>query len=417
MATTSAQRAWRQRIRLGIEVRRCECGKKLREESGKLCQSCWKRTPEGRAYNQHSVAVSTSKIDVVSEAKKIASKFSSELGFVSTAALKESFDKQCLDVIPGVGFAHWHHRRDGQTTIYSLAVLKEAQKQGWGRLLFYRVLCSLIECRNHFDRSASKFSIVAKCPENLPSNSFYRAMGFDLVATEPGKKRALNVWHYSVELPLLFFCGGGGKSKHDSNAKGEGWRLGLRSNGRNLAHEHMQMVDNEWGDAYKHEQHLECVKRNKPLVATVQDIESIEQLPEALKHARELAKYCGRVLLIPKVKSWLPKCWLAYSIPTSHGGTLIEPEWFGDRLVHLLGGSPNDQAQYAKVLNVVSLDANYASQLAENGKATWQGVEKKIQHLTGEKGCYPAFKLSAKMQKKYWHSDRLEDWANLPLFS
>jgi ribosomal protein S18 acetylase RimI-like enzyme len=341
------------------------------------------------------------KFDQVQTAKAIASRFSSELGFVNAAALTESVSKGSLEVIPDVGFVHYHHRRDGQTTIYSLAVLKEYQGQGWGRLLLYRVICSLVEYRNQHDRQGKHFSIVAKCPENLPSNGFYESVGFELIATEPGKKRALNVWRYNVDLPLLFFCGGGGKSKHDINAKSEGWRLGLRSNGRNLAHEHMQMIDNEWGKAYRHEQHLECVKRNKPLVATVRDIESIEQLPEALKHARELAKYCGRVLLIPKVKSWLPKeYWLAYSIPTSHGGTLIEPEWFGDRLVHLLGGNANAQATYAKLLNVVSLDHNAAMAIADFGLSMYQGASN---HGRKEaNGVYAAMQVSFQKQREYW---------------
>ncbi|HEY9646758.1 MAG TPA: DUF6610 family protein, partial [Chroococcidiopsis sp.] len=175
-------------------------------------------------------------------------------------------------------------------------------------------------------------------------------------------------------------------------------------------------IDNEYLN-YDHDRHLEAVKKHKPLIATAQDIMNIDDLPRILKQARELSQYCGRVLLIPKVKSWLPNgFWLAYSIPTSHGGTPIEPEWFGDRPVHLLGGSPKDQARYGKLMNVVSLDGNYAMDLAKNGNVTWQYGEEKIQRLTGEKGCYPAFRESLKRQKQYWHGDRLQPWADDPLF-
>jgi hypothetical protein len=178
----------------------------------------------------------------------------------------------------------------------------------------------------------------------------------------------------------------------------------------------MAMIDNEWGDAYRHEQHLEMVKRNKPLIATVKDIEAINQLPTALKQARELAQYCGRAILIPKVKSWLPdKYWLGYSIPTGHGGTDIECGWFGDRLVHLLGGSPDDQAVAAKQLNVVSLDANYAMRLADYGKSAWQGRSGGIKAVDG---CYPAMRVSFQKQKEYWHPKKDDvPWANDPLFT
>lgn len=402
MATAEAQKKWRNRLRDGL-LRSCVCGRRLREESGVFCFGCWLKTDEGRAYNQERYALAMArKIDLVAEAKAIASKFSNELGFVNSAALTESLGKKALDVLPGIGFAHWHHRRDGQTTIYSLAVAKDRQGEGWGRLLFSRVLCSLVERR--MGTCENRFSIVAKCPEDLVANAFYQAMGFDLVEVEPGRKRSLNVWRYQVELPFLFYCGAGGKSKHDTTAAQEGWRLGLRSNGKNKAHIHMQMIDNEWGAGYNHEQHSSLVKEQKPLLATIRDIESLEQLPEALKHARELAPYCGRVMLIPKVKCWLPDYyWLGFSIPTSHGGTMIETEWFCDRPVHLLGGDANDQARYAKRLNVVSLDHNAAMRLADFGKAMHQYINDSGEH-TG-KGCYEAMRVSFQKQKYYWHTD------------
>ena len=175
------------------------------------------------------------------------------------------------------------------------------------------------------------------------------------------------------------------------------------------------MIDNEWGENYCHEQHLAMIKRNKPIIATVKDIESVEQLPNALKQAREIAQHCGRVIIVPKVKTWLPsKYWLGYSIPTGHGGTDIETSWFGDRFVHLLGGSPDDQAKFAKELNVVSLDANYAMGLADYGKSSWQGCSGGIKVVDG---CYPAMQLSLKKQKQYWHEQKNEPWANDPLFA
>jgi GNAT superfamily N-acetyltransferase len=411
MATTEQQRRWIGRKMAGLIVPCQQCGGKNNNnlcEAFELCLKCWLKTPEGKAYNQEKVARSiANKFDRAAEAKHISIKFSAELGFVNRAALQESVEKNTLEVIEGVGFVHFHHRRDKQTTVYSLAVLPDRQKEGWGRLLFYRVLCSAIE--NGCDR------IVAKCPEDLAANTFYQQIGFVLAKTEPGKKRRLNSWEYRIQLPLLFYCGGGGQSQHDRTALEEGWLLGLRSNGRNKDHWHMAMVDNEWGEAYRHEQHLAMVRRNKPLIATVKDIEAIEQLPEALKQARELAQYCGRVILIPKVKTWLPsKYWLGYSVPTGYGGTDIECGWFGDRFVHILGGSPDDQANFAKHLNVVSLDANYAMALADFGKSAWQGCSRGVKVA---EGCYPAMRMSFQKQKQFWHTDQLLPWANDPLFS
>lgn len=409
MATAIAQKRWRERKRKGEAVSRCKCGKKLRQESREICQTCWKQTPEGKAYNQHQVAISKAKFDKVASAKAITNQYKQELGFVNSAALAESEAKGCLEVIKDVGFAHYHHRRDGQTTIYSLAVKKDRIGEGWGRLLFYRVLCSAIE--------SGSTSVLAKCPDDLKSNGFYKAMGFQLESVEPGKKRSLNVWRYKIELPLLFYCADGGRNEYGKIAIQEGWRNGFQS-AETDPKIHAQMIDNRWKD-YDHRRHLEMVQKHKPLIATAQDIENIEDLPRILKQARELSQYCGRVLLIPKVKCWLPSnCWLAFSIPTSHGGTHIETDWFGDRFIHLLGGSPKNQSHYSKLMNVISLDGNYATNLAKHGNVTWQGGEVKIQSITGEKGCYPAFRESLKRQKNFWHSSKeFSDLKDLPLFA
>lgn len=409
MATANAQKAWRERVKLGISVSQCFCGKKLRQESriDLLCRECWKKTPEGKAYNQHQVAISTSSFDRVVEAKAIANKYKQELGFVNSAALAESNLKGCLEVIKGVGFAHFHHRKDGQTTIYSLAVLPSFVRAGWGRLLFYRVLCNAIEHKST--------TILAKCPEDLSSNIFYQAMGFNLINVESGKKRKLNVWQYSIQLPFLFYCADGGRNEYGKIAKEEGWLLGFQS-AQACPSFHVPMIDNQYLD-YNHKRHLAMVRQHKPLIATAQDIMDINDLPQILKQARELSQYCGRVLLVPKIKSWLPSSfWLAFSIPTSHGGTGIETEWFGDRPIHLLGGSPKDQAKYAKTLNVVSLDGNYAMNLAKYGNITWQHGEEKAQNLLGKTGCYVAFRESIKRQKQYWQNFT-EDWSDLPLFN
>ena len=340
--------------------------------------------------------------DKVINAKYIANQYKNELGFVNRSALKESLTKNELEVIvendETIGFVHFHHRRDKQTTIYSIAVNKERVKEGWGRLLFYRVLCNAIENNKNF--------IIAKCPEDLESNTFYSSLEFVLDRVEEGKKRRLNVWRYDIILPLLFYCADGGRNQYGKIAKEETWRLGLQSEST-LINGKVEFVDNKWKD-YNHEKHLLAVKKYKPLLATARDIESLDDLEDILYQAKELSNYCGRLLIIPKVECEIPKeYWLAFSIPTSHGGTLLDPNFFKDRFVHLLGGSPKAQAKYFTKFNTVSLDGNYCNKISKYGKVCYQGKEELIQNVTGERGCYPAFKESLKRQKQYWHNFKL----------
>ncbi|MCC5641088.1 GNAT family N-acetyltransferase [Nostoc sp. CHAB 5844] len=321
--------------------------------------------------------------------QKIFNKLKDQLGFTSIFELSESQ----IELIEEVGACYYHIRKDEQVTIRKLAVLPEHQRQGWGRLLIYRVICRAIE--------GGKTSIFLKCPADLSANNFYKNLGFELETTEQDRTRPLNHWGYHIKLPLLFYCGGGGKSKYDAIAHSAGWNLGINSSGKNTSHQHMMMVDNDWED-YKHSQHLEMVRRNKPLIATARDIEDPLQLPEILEQAAELAKYAGRVLLIPKCDVALPEnYWLGYSVPSRYGSTPLKPEWFGDRPIHLLGGSPKKQALAYPQMNVISLDANYAQNLATNFcKAVWTDGNKNIERQ--EQGCYNALSVSLKQQFNFW---------------
>lgn len=338
-------------------------------------------------------------------AKKIATEYPRELGFVNRAALEVSNAKGELELVKKFGFAHFHHRKDGQTTIYSIAVRKIAKGQGWGRLLFYRVLCSAIE--------QGQSSIFLKCPVDLPSNGFYQRLGFSLERVEPGKKRLLNCWRYPISTPLLFYCACGGASPFGQIAQQEGWFLGYRTQAEKT-NQHVAMLDNQF-DSYKHEIHFKEVMRQKPLLATALDIASPEQLPETIRQAKAISSYCGRVILIPKCKITLPNdfpYWLGFSIPTSHGGTRLFPDFFSGKPVHLLGGSPNQQAFYAKLMRVISLDGNAAMKLAiRYGKTIYPGTSgKRI-----VSGLYPTFQLSLKRQKEYWHEK--DAWKKIPLFT
>ena len=337
-------------------------------------------------------------------AKKISNEFKNELGFVNSAALESSELKGELEVIPDIGFCHFHHRKDSQVTIYEIAVLEDRQKEGWGRILFYRVLASAIEHK--------KSKIVVKCPVHLESNGFYQSLGFKLIKVDPGRKRRLNIYEYNIQSPLLIYCADGGRNEYGKIANQEGWFLGLRSD-QTKVKSHCFMVDNHW-KAYNHGKHLEIVKNHKPFLATAQDIEYPEQYNEVLNQCREISKYCGRVILIPKCKVDLSKIdfpyWLAFSVPTKYGGCKLPISFFENYPVHLLGGSPSQQSHYAKLMDVKSLDSNYAMKVARFGKSCYVGCD------GGQKlvdGNYESFRLSMKKQREFWYREWC--WEDEPL--
>lgn len=351
----------------------------------------------------------TEKAEKVAIAKTIANQFKNELGFVNRAALEVASERNEL-IVNNLGFVHFHHRKDGQTTIYELAVDKKCHGQGWGRLLFFKVLCAAIE--------KGQSSIFLKCPTDNSSNSFYSKLSFILEKVIPGKKRSLNCWRYKIQTPLLFYCGDGGRNKYGKIALRQNWQVGYKSDESKVRSHKVSMLDNNFKD-YNHQQHLEEIKFHKPLIATALDVTKTVDLSVVLNQAQEISNYCGRVILIPKCIFELPtnfSYWLGYSIPTSYGGTLV-PVSFFNKPTHLLGGSPQDQIFYAsKLKNVVSLDGNRAMQLSKYGKSIYPGTTRSGKKIV--EGCYPSFELSLINQREFWNNQKLVKWHWLdePLF-
>lgn len=124
--------------------------------------------------------------DDVLAIERIARAYSQELGWVRRVALQEALAHSTLLVARWsgtvAGYCEYRVRRDGWRTIYSVAV--QAQGLGIGRALV----------------DAVGAPVRLKCPVDSAANGFYRAMRFTLVATEPGKKRALNVWARGIPL-------------------------------------------------------------------------------------------------------------------------------------------------------------------------------------------------------------------------
>lgn len=131
---------------------------------------------------------------------------------------------------------------------------------------------------------------------------------------------------------------------------------------------HPYFVDNEFKKP-RHVPYIKALRKHKPYIASVLDIEEWRRLDEYLMRAEEVSKFCEIVMLIPKVPgiiSKLPRsiCGkpvrLGYSVPSKYSQTTVSIDEFQDWPVHLLGGSPLKQFELFSQMNVVSTDGNYA---------------------------------------------------------
>ena len=68
----------------------------------------------------------------------------------------------CRDFDSVVGGLHFHHRKDGVTTLHEIVVVQERRGQGVGRAL----LMALEECAH----KAGQKRIRLKCPTDQPAN-------------------------------------------------------------------------------------------------------------------------------------------------------------------------------------------------------------------------------------------------------
>ena len=364
-------------------------------------------------------------MNIAEKIKVIADSFRKELGFTNIRVIEDQLAKNEIIFIENIGFISFHFRKDNQSTIYEIAISREHQRKKYGTLLFRKLLIKAIE-------KGKKF-IKLKVPEdNENAFKFYESLNFKFIKIEEGKKRKLHVYQYDINLPLLFYCGNGGRSPYDGIAQEEKWRLGLCSRKSPLAETQnntIQFIDNDWKN-YDHQKHLQVVKKHKPLLATVLDWQDLGDFNLIFSYAKELLPYSGNVLIIPKIedtfddyqftlnnlidedrKIW-NSFWFAYSVPTGYGSAIYRSDIFKDRFIHLLGGSPSSQMRYYNnIPNVVSLDGNYSMKVASFGKSCWQGND------SGDKvidGCYGSFRYSLKKQYKYWRN--IIDFSDCPLF-
>ena len=122
--------------------------------------------------------------------KAIADANKDTLGFVLRPALAENIARQWVLVAESnsriLGFCNFRHRRDRQTTIYEICVSQGYRGQGIGRAMIEALAKECQSC------------IRLKAMQGIAANDFYRHLGFQLVGTEQGKKRVLNLWILSI---------------------------------------------------------------------------------------------------------------------------------------------------------------------------------------------------------------------------
>jgi N-acetylglutamate synthase-like GNAT family acetyltransferase len=126
--------------------------------------------------------------------KHLADLHKEELGFVLRPALEKAIIDQELFIAEAegmvVGFVHYHHRRDQQTTLYHIVVSEDSRRAGVGQ--------ALVNALSEESNEMGKTFILLKCPQNLLANHFYEGVGFSLKRVENGKHRPLNVWVLTV---------------------------------------------------------------------------------------------------------------------------------------------------------------------------------------------------------------------------
>jgi hypothetical protein len=174
-----------------------------------------------------------------------------------------------------------------------------------------------------------------------------------------------------VVVPALIYCAAGGFDFRRA-ATEAGWLNGARLPGT-VYDPPLYFADQDWKNPDR-AAYLRAVERHRPAVATVLDWERAEQQDEVFAWAEEVGELVQTVVVIPKVPGTIPdipaqfggaRVVLGYSVPTSYGGTAVPVREFGDRPVHLLGGSPHRQLALADRLNVVSADGNMLKQQAQ----------------------------------------------------
>ncbi len=155
-------------------------------------------------YHQ-SVTIRLAKLEDIKGAKRIATQYSNELGFVNSAVLIEAQKRDWLLIASRydtenqseevIGFVNFRIKKDNNCTLYEIAVKRDYHGEGIGKRLLDDLIWRV------FVTGGTEISL--KCPVDLPANNFYQRNSFILYGTEPGRKRELNIWKYHISVANL----------------------------------------------------------------------------------------------------------------------------------------------------------------------------------------------------------------------
>ena len=179
--------------------------------------------------------------------------------------------------------------------------------------------------------------------------------------------------------PTLIYCAGGNR-RFAEIAVAAGFRYGARLPDTVYTDvAPLWFADQDWKKPNR-TAYMSRLAEHHPVQATVLDLESEGQLAEVLEWAEEASQYVECVVIIPKAFGIIERIperigsadvVLGYSVPTRYAGTQV-PVWeFGDRPVHLLGGSPQAQMRLVHYLNVASADGNMHQMFATRFCMFW----------------------------------------------
>lgn len=191
-----------------------------------------------------------------------------------------------------------------------------------------------------------------------------------------------------METPTIIYCGGGNK-RFAQIAIANGFKYGCRFPDKVYGgREKLYFSDIDWKNPNK-EKYIEFLSIWKPHIATVLDLERIEQYNEVLLWAEAVSEFVEIIVIIPKIHNIISKLprlinnkeiRLGYSVPTRYGGTNVMLSEFQDRSVHLLGGAPHKQYELSYYLDVKSVNGNMILKMAtqycaffDDKKTTFRG--------------------------------------------